>query len=171
MRVPNRVIVPVSSDGTVEILSSAGTPDIVVDVAGWFTDASNPSATGALFTPAIAPTRVCDTRSGLAYSTPCAGLTLRSGATLGVTVADTDAIPTGIVAVVSNDTVTDTTAESHLTVYPTGQSLPDVSDLNWMSGKTVPNLAISTVGTGNQITLSNFMGSTDVIVDVVGWFS
>jgi hypothetical protein len=76
--VPNRVIVPVGG-GAVDILSSAGTPDILVDVAGWFTDDSNASATGAEFTPAVTPMRVCDTRSGLSYSTPCAGDTLKTG--------------------------------------------------------------------------------------------
>jgi hypothetical protein len=35
----------------------------------------------------------------------------------------------------------------------------------------VPNLVIGTVGTGGQIDLTNSMGSTDVIIDVVGWFS
>ena len=62
--IPNRVIVPVVAGGAVSIQSSNGNPDILVDVAGWFTDNSNASATGTQFTPAVTPTRVCDTRSG-----------------------------------------------------------------------------------------------------------
>ena len=33
------------------------------------------------------------------------------------------------------------------------------------------NLVIAEVGTGGQVELANFAGSTDVVVDVVGWFS
>ena len=169
--VPNRVIAEVGSDGSVDILSSAGAPDIVVDVAGWFTDGSDSSATGTEFTPAVTPTRVCDTRTGLAYATPCAGDGLGAGTVLPVTVDGTDAIPAGVTAVVLNVTVTDTTAPSHLDAFPAGQAPPPVSDLNWTPGRTVPNLVIAEVGTGGQVELANFAGSTDVVVDVVGWFS
>jgi hypothetical protein len=72
--------------------------------------------------------------------------------------------------VVLTVTVTDTTATSHLTVSPAGQGVPTVSDLNWTAGRTVPNLVIVTVGTGGQVDLTNYAGSTDVIVDVVGWY-
>jgi len=168
--VPNRVVVPVGTGGVVEVLSSAGHPDVLVDVAGWFTDDSDSSATGARFVPAVTPTRVCDTRSGLSYATPCAGDTLGAGATLDVTVAGADAVPADATAVVANVTVTDTTATSHLTVSPAGDPVPTVSDLNWTAGKNVPNLVVATVGADGQIELTNFAGSTDVIVDVVGWF-
>ena len=168
--VPNRVVVPVGTGGVVEVLSSAGHPDVLVDVAGWFTDDSDSSATGARFVPAVTPTRVCDTRSGLSYATPCAGETLGAGTTLAVTVAGADAVPADATAVVLNVTAADTTAASHLTVSPAGDPVPTVSDLNWTAGKNVPNLVIATVGAGGQVDLTDFAGSTDVIVDVVGWF-
>ena len=69
---------------------------------------------------------------------------------------------------VLNVTVADTTAQSHLTVYPAGTALPTVSDLNWTAGKTIPNLSIATVGADGQIDVYNLAGSTDVIIDVVG---
>jgi serine protease len=85
-------------------------------------------------------------------------------------VAGADAVPADATAVVANVTVTDTTATSHLTVSPAGDPVPTVSDLNWTAGKNVPNLVIATVGAGGQVDLTDFAGSTDVIVDVVGWF-
>lgn len=169
--VPNRVIVPVGAGGAVNILSSNGSPNVLVDVAGWFTDGSNASATGTQFTPAATPTRVCDTRTGVGYTTPCTGDTLHAGTTLPVTVAGVDGIPSGAVAVVANVTVANTTATSHLTISPAEQSIPTVSDLNWTAGKNVPNLVIATVGTNGQVNLTNYAGSTDVVVDVVGWMS
>jgi len=168
--VPNRVIVPVGMGGVVDILSSGGDPQILVDVAGWFTDGSNSSAAGTEFTPASSPTRVCDTRTGT--GTPCTGHTPGAHSTLAVTVAGIDGIPSaGITAVVLNLTATDTTATSHLTVSPAGEGVPIVSDLNWTAGRTVPNLVVATVGTGGQVDVTNYAGSADVIVDVVGWYS
>ena len=168
--VPNRVIVPVGIDGVVDIFSASGSPDILVDVAGWFTDASDASAPGSQFTAAPTPVRVCDTRND-GQGTPCQGKTLVAGGeTLAVTVAGVDGVPAGATAVVLNVTVTDTTATSHLTVYPAGQSRPTISDLNWTAGRTVPNMVVATVGTDGQITVANYAGSTDVLVDVVGWF-
>ena len=169
--VPNRVIVPVSAAGAVDILSFAGTPQILVDVAGWFTDDSSSSAPGTHFSFASAPTRVCDTRTGVGYTTPCTGHTLAAGVPLAVTVDGVGGIPSGVTAVVLNVTVTGTTSLSHLTVYPAGQSLPTVSDLNWQAGRTVPNLTVATVGTGGQIEVDNYAGGADVVVDVIGWFS
>ena len=169
--VPNRVIVPLGSDGSVDILSSAGDPGVVVDVSGWFTDRSDASAAGTEFTPAVTPIRICDTRTGPASATPCAGNTLGAGSVLPVTVAGVDDIPAGVTAVVVDITATDTTTMSHLSAYPAGYRLPDVSDLNWTAGRTVSNFDVVDVGPGNLIYLENLAGSADVVVDLVGWFS
>ena len=169
--IPNRVIVPVGTNGAVDILLSNGNPNILVDVAGWFTDNSNASATGTQFTPEVTPTRVCDTRSGLTYSTPCTGDTVEAGSTLPVTVAGTDGIPSGVTAVVLNVTVTNTTSTSHVTVSPVWVVHPHGLRPQLEGREYAPNLVIATVGNGDQINLTNFAGSADVIVDVVGWFS
>jgi len=171
INVANRVIVPVSATGAIDVYSFAGTPQVAVDVAGWYTDASDASATGTIYTPASSPTRICDTRTGLAYTTQCTGQTLAAQGILPVTATGLLGIPADATAVVLNVTATGTTARSHLTIYPSGQSLPTVSDINWAPGQTVPNLVVATVGTGGEIDLENFAGSTDVIVDVVGWYS
>ena len=73
-------------------------------------------------------------------------------------------------AVVLNVTVTDTTGQSYLTVWPDGANQPTASDLNWVPGLTVPNLVVVKVGSNGKIDLFNPAGSTDVIIDVVGWY-
>lgn len=70
-----------------------------------------------------------------------------------------------------NVTVTDTTADSHLTLYPTGMTRPMVSSLNWRAEQTVANLAMATVGGDGRIAVFNGGGSAHVIIDVVGWFA
>jgi hypothetical protein len=48
--------------------------------------------------------------------------------------------------------------------------MPIASDLNYITGQTVPNLVVVKLGAGGAIDLYNAFGTTDVIVDVVGWY-
>ncbi|HEY7926695.1 MAG TPA: hypothetical protein VIG86_04640, partial [Candidatus Dormibacteraeota bacterium] len=159
--VPNRVIVPVGADGTVDIYNSKGYTDIVVDVGGWFTDASG--AGGSRFTP-LPPTRIADSRSGSGLQ--LAGRTLNSGAIRTVNAN----LPPGAVAVAANVTAADTTHDSFLTVYPDQPPPPTASDLNWAAGQVVPNLVIAELGAG-KLAVFNHAGLVDVIVDVFGYWA
>src|SRR4030081_1751526 len=58
----NRVIVPLAG-GTVTIVNASGYTDFAIDVSGWFTDGSNPAASGGVYTP-VPPSRLFDTRNG-----------------------------------------------------------------------------------------------------------
>lgn len=168
--VANRVTVPLSSSGQVSILSFSGSPDVLVDVSGWYS-APGPASAGDTFTPAFAPTRICDTRSAVDYTTSCTGQTLGPRGSITVTVAGVDGVPLNATAVVLNVTVTGTTASSYLSLYPSGTTQPTISDLNWTASKTVPNLAVVEVGPGGQVVVFNDSGSADVVIDVVGWYS
>ena len=170
--VSNRVIVRVGSSGQVSIANAAGTVDVVADISGWFTDASDPAATGGRFTGA-GPVRIIDTRGGLG-GVPRAPL--RAGAPLTVQVAGLGGVPamSAVVpprSVLVNLTVTDTTAPSYLAVYPSDAFTPGSSDLNWPAGGTVGNLVLARLGADGRLTLMNGAGSADVIVDVFGWFN
>jgi len=167
--VANRVIVPVGADGAVEIATSTEGPDVLVDVSGWFTDGSVQPATGGVFTPAVSPTRVCDTRSGLAYSTPCAGQAVEAGSPLTVAVSGVDGIPGGVTAVVANVTAVMPTSQTSLTVYPSGAQ-PTVSDLNAGPGQVVADLAVATVSATGTIRIADYAGAVDVVVDILGWY-
>jgi hypothetical protein len=48
--------------------------------------------------------------------------------------------------------------------------MPNASNLNFVPGAVVPNLAVLKVGTGGKVSIYNSAGSTAVIVDVVGWY-
>jgi hypothetical protein len=166
--VPNRVIVPVGTGGTVSIFNLAGSVDVVVDVGGFFTDSSSVAATRAQFTPTT-PARITDTRSS---SGPNAGNTLGPGGVLTVQVSGAGGVPaTGVTAAVLNVTVTNTTQPSFLTVWPTGATRPSASDLNWVAGQTVPNLTVVKLGSDGAVQVFNPFGSVDVVVDVSGWYS
>ena len=80
-------------------------------------------------------------------------------------------MPLGASAVVLNVTVTGTTAGSYLTAYPAQAPRPNASNLNWSPGQTVANRVIVGTGAGGQISLFNFFGAADVVVDLGGVFT
>ncbi|MHB1853434.1 MAG: IPT/TIG domain-containing protein [Acidimicrobiales bacterium] len=164
--VPNLVLAPLSAAGTVSVYNALGSTDVVIDVLGYYA----PSATGgSQFTPASSPVRICDTRPGQPQN-PCTGQTLGPGGTLTVPVAGQDGVPVTAVAVVVNVAVTDTTAASYLSAFPSGT--PTVtSNLNWAPGQTVSNLVLATLSATGGFTVYNCSGAADVVVDVLGWYS
>jgi hypothetical protein len=159
--VPNRVIVPLGTDGSIHFYNAYGSVHVIADIGGWFTDASNPSATGSRFVPVL-PARILDTRS-----------TQRLGPNQSLSVAIAGNGPTpnsGVLAVVLNVTVTGPTASSYLTLWPDGEFRPLASDLNFTAGQTVPNMVVVKVGADGLINVYNAAGSTDVVIDVMGWY-
>ena len=110
----------------------------------------------------LTPARILDTR-GTA--------TIGPNSTLNVPVGGQGGVPTTAQAAVINVTATNTTAQSYLTIYPTGQTRPGTSNLNWTAGKTVPNLVEIKLGTGGVVTVYNAQGNVDVIFDVEGYVS
>ena len=162
--VPNRVLVKVGAGGKVTFFNSSGTVDVIADVGGWYADSTNQLATGAGFI-GVTPTRILDTRNGAGP--------LSTGETRSLTVARgpvpsmTSSTPPR--AVVLNVTITNPTSASYLTVFPDGAP-PLASDLNFVSGQTVPNMVVVKVSWDGTIKLFNSAGSVDVVVDLVGWY-
>lgn len=162
--IPNRVVVKLGPTGKVDIYNAAGSVDAVVDVNGWFTDVT-PGQSGNGFV-GVTPIRILDTRDGTGGPAGPLG----PGASRVITVAGANGIPSSATAVVANVTVTDTTGSSYLTAWPDGDAPPNASDLNWTPGVTIPNLVVVELGASGRLDLYNAAGSTDVIVDVVGYY-
>jgi len=160
--VPNRVIVKVGADGKVSFYNAAGKVEVIVDIGGWFTDATS-TAGGARFS-GVVPTRLLDTRD------PTVG-PLIGGETYTYQFLDQSGnLIQDISAVVLNVAVTNPTSASYLTLWPDGPALPPVSDLNFSAGQTVPNLVVVKLGTNQTIDLYNALGRTDVVIDIVGFY-
>jgi photosystem II stability/assembly factor-like uncharacterized protein len=168
--VANRVIVKVGTNGSVSIYNAYGNVQVVADIGGWVTDGVS-ATTGARFVGVI-PARILDTRNGTggvsAPVGPNASIPVPAAGVGGVPAMNAATPPS---AVVLNVTVTNPTAGSYLTVWPDGApSRPLASDLNFGTGKTVPNLVVVKLGSNGLIDLYNAYGSVDVIIDVVGWY-
>jgi uncharacterized protein YvpB len=79
-------------------------------------------------------------------------------------------VPADATAVSVNVTVTEPSNNGFLTVYPAGEGTPNSSNLNFLAGETVANLAIVPVGAGGQIAIYNAIGTVQVVVDLQGYF-
>jgi hypothetical protein len=162
---PNMVIVPVGAGGQVSIYNNSGSTQVIVDVLGWF-------PTGQGVAPLV-PARLMDTRpGGSTVDGQFAGLgPIGSGQTVNLTVIGRGGLaPSSVNAVVLNVTATASTGAGFMTVFPTGVPRPLSSNLNVVPGGTTPNMVIARVGAGGQVSIFNNTGSTQVIVDVLGWF-
>ena len=113
---------------------------------------------------AVTPTRLLDTRSDPTIHTLGAAGT----ATLTVT-GPTAGVPPDAEAVVLNLTAVANTKATHLTVYPADQPA-NSSNLNLPAGAARANQVISQISATGAIKIYNSGGSTDVIVDVTGYF-
>jgi WD40-like Beta Propeller Repeat len=152
--VPNLVVAPVSADGSISIFNSVGSVNAIVDVAGWF---------GGTSFSALTPSRILDTR------TPSSRLGADSKIDLQVT--GVGGVPaTGVGSVVLNVTAVAPSATTYVTVWPAGVTRPIASSLNAEAGQIVPNAVVANVGAGGKVSLYNFAGTTDLLVDVAGWF-
>jgi hypothetical protein len=170
---PNRVIVKLGSSGSVSFYNQAGSVDVIADVGGWFTD-STPGGIGSTFT-GLTPFRILDTRplSQIGpFSTPFGPQQTRNVAVAGQGLVPGMNATSPPTAVVLNVTVTNPTAQSFLTVWPSDTATPPTaSDLNYLAGQTAPNLVVVRLGADGSISLYNAAGSTDVVIDVVGYYS
>jgi len=163
--IPNVVVTKVGSDGSISIFNSAGNTHVVVDISGWF-PASDSFTT---FTPA----RILDTRAGQSTADGrfVATGAIGPGQTLKLPVLGRAGVPaSGVGAVSLNVTAVTPSSTGHVTVFPTGFGQPSTSNLNFVSGRVVPNAVIAKVGTDGTISLYNSSGSTHLIVDINGWY-
>jgi len=163
--VPNMVVAKLGTGGDVDVYNSAGSTDVVFDVAGWYSDGS--TNTGGTY-GSLSPARILDTRNGT--GAPAAAVV--AGQSLNVRVTGVGGVPaSGVGAVVLNVTAVGPTAGSYLTVYPNGSPVPTASNLNFGPGQNVPNLVIAKVGSDGTVDVYNAVGLTDVVFDVSGWYS
>jgi hypothetical protein len=112
----------------------------------------------------LTPVRILDTRNGIGP--------LGAGQTANLTVGGNNGVPIQASAVVMNVTIAEPTAAGYLTIWPEGVALPLASNLNWVAGQVVANMATVKLGTGSGISILNgASGTVQVILDLAGFFS
>ena len=122
---------------------------------------------------ALTPCRIVDTRRP---NGPTGGPVLQSEVVRSVPIQGQCGVPVGAKAVALNVTITQPTNFGHLTLYPSGTSLPTVSTINWNPGEpALANGAIVPLSVNaNDLSLRPFLlsnGTVHVILDVTGYFA
>lgn len=166
--ISNRVFTAVSDAGNIDVFNAYGTADVVIDLTGYF----SPAAAGGGFFPTT-PTRICDTRP----AGPGVASNVCDTGELATMTAGEDFALTGfnpvVSALVMNVTVTNTRAPGFLTLFPDDASqIPLAADITWAAGQTVGNLVVADLGSTSSFDFFNGSnGNTDVVIDVVGYYS
>jgi CarboxypepD_reg-like domain len=181
--IPNLVTATMGAGGAVSIYNALGTVNVVADVEGYFEPAAPTVMAGEFH--AIAPVRVCDTRSNPRSPGCTAGAV---GATpLVVDVAGTggDVISGPAEAAVLNLTGVAGTKPTFLSVFPTTPSgtcaynathAPPFSTLNLAAGQVEANRVMVqlgpavTGGADTSVCVYNAAGAINVVLDTNGWF-
>ena len=157
-------VVPVGADSAVDIFNAAGQVRVLVDVMGYY-------PTGAAF-QGVTPGRVLDTRAGspTVDGQYAGGGRVAAGSSIRVPVAGRAGVPVqGAAGVFATVTAVMPSADTYITTYPSGAPMPLASNLNPTSGSIVANLTYIPIGTDGAVALYNATGSTDLLVDVVGY--
>ena len=171
--VPNLVAVRVPASGVIDFYNLQGSVHVIADVVGYY---DNDTSTEAGRFLSVVPYRPFDSRnpgnsawgpddwSGIGDFPGFGGIRLGE-----------------VESVVLNVTVTEPTAPSYLTVFPSDLcEVPLASNLNYVAGQTVPNQVVVRLGADRgciepdwleTISLYNRFGSVHVVIDVFGAFT
>jgi hypothetical protein len=117
---------------------------------------------------AVTPCRAVDTRNpALGGPTPVAAGTDRV-----FTLAGACSLPASARAVSLNLTVTQSTTQGNVRIYPAGSPLPLSSTVNYAAGQTRANNAITALNASGQVAVrcSQASGAVHVVLDLNGYF-
>jgi len=155
----NLVVVPLGADGSVDF-HLLSVPDVVVDVAGYFTSSSAPASNAGRF-HVIQPFREVDTREGIGF-----------GRLPGVATATIDpvSVPPDAQAIAHNITIVDNAFAGFVTPYA-GGALPVVSAGNTSAADQIHAVLSFTQLSPAPATMSYYTSMpTDLVVDTPGFF-
>jgi YVTN family beta-propeller protein len=168
---------------TVTETSTAGTSTSAVFTGQTMSQNGGPSAHASrvvtIVAPgvysALTPFRVCDTRAALPAN-QCTGHTLGAVSSIDVQVTGKtgplgQSVPGNAQSVALNVTaVSHGSVNSYLSVFPSGEALPNVSNISFDAGAAQANLVVVRLA-GGGVTVFNAAGRADVVVDVEGYFA
>ncbi len=95
---------------------------------------------------------------------------LTAGSVTELAVGGGSSVPADASAVALNVTATNATMPGYVSLYPCGQPVPEVSNLNYVPGQTVANAAIVPLGAGGKVCIYT-LSPVNVVVDLAGWYA
>ncbi len=157
--IANLVIVPVTNGKISLTNTSTGTVQLIADLSGFYGN----TASGATqtFVPS-GPLRIADTR-------PQGQAANSFRLVIPQQIITSGSASPAAASVVYNVTAVTPASSGWLTAYPSNHSRPDVSNLNFAAGRTVPNLVI-VANTPYVAIFNDSPGATNILVDEEGYF-
>ncbi len=158
-----------SLTGTLSNTATVAAPADVTDLNPANNSATDTDASPALDFFTLAPCRVVDTRGGA----PIGGPVLQGQETRVLTVAGLCGIPSTAKAVSINLTVTQPSSSGNIRLFPAGQTVPNISNINYVPGQTRANNAIVVLNPSGAMAafVAQPAGTTvHLIIDVNGYF-
>ena len=200
VNVANLVTVALGQNGTsdsqreINIYNAVGTANVVVDIEGYFVPQASSNPAGEFH--AIAPLRVCDTRTGQPANGCNLGHSIDNRIGPGQVIeVNVSGIPSGVSgspvsipadgsagAAVLNLTAVAGTQATWLSVFPTQSngtcptSAPASSTINVSAGAVLANRVMVPLGPGHSggpstdVCVYNAAGTINVLLDASGWF-
>jgi hypothetical protein len=162
----NNLTVALSNTGSLwaTYMGPAGaTTDLVFDVTGYYTA----DATGASFVP-IDPARLLDTRTGTGLTNAFVSNVPRS-----LNAIRFGGVPSGAIGLTGNLTVVNESAGWAVFIGPNPKPAPTTSTINFVVGDVKGNgltVALSATGTVSATYMSSAGNTTDLVLDVTGYF-
>ncbi|GAB2691575.1 right-handed parallel beta-helix repeat-containing protein [Thalassiella azotivora] len=144
------------ADGSVSLFASTPVRSIV-DVVGYHGEE------GAAYHP-LTPSRVVDSRRGTGASR------LQGARPQSVQLTGRAGVPAGAGAVLATVTLAGTDRSTHLTVWPDGAAKPPTSAVNGRPEGAAANLVTIPLDDAGRAAFELGSGSSDVVVDVLGWY-
>ena len=166
--VANAAIVPAGTNGAIDVYVTDAT-DLIMDINGYF---GAPLSTGMQFYP-VAPCRLVDTRLQMQATFGQPSMVANGTRTFTIPNNTTCNIPGSAQAYSLNVTAVPGPAKTlgFLSIWPSGQPLPNVSTLNvYTPGTVVANAAIVPAGTNGGIN-AFVTDPTDLVIDIDGYFA
>jgi hypothetical protein len=175
--VANLTLLRPGADGRVDVTlvgtSRNGRAHVVVDVSGYLSSAVGDR--GSRFV-ATTSTRLFDSRRTGAPIGPAGSLILDVRGADGFDPVSIDAVPDdasveAVALTLTVDNQRSTSADTWVSIVPeSGATAPSTSNLNLPARTTRANLVIVPLAPDGSVRIYNAFGSTDVIVDLVGYF-
>jgi len=153
--VANAAIVPAGNSGDISIYVS-DSADVILDVNGYFA----PAGSGGLSLYPATPCRALDTRSTSGIFSGVLEVAIQTSVCAPSSTAQ---------AYVLNATVVPAGPLNYLTLWPDGETQPNVSTLNANDGAIASNMAI--VSTANGRIDAFAYDPTQLIIDISSWFA
>ncbi|MFM7062043.1 MAG: RCC1 domain-containing protein, partial [Actinomycetes bacterium] len=170
----NTGTVPLAASGTLDlsVKNFVGTTQVVVDVLGYFTTAG----TGG-YTALASPCRAVDTRSGGGALGPDVTRSFQVGGPGSLAAQGGNpagcGVPDGAGAVEIAVTAVGPAGNGFLRAFAAGDPVPNATFVNYTSGVGITNTGTVPLAASGTLDLSvkNFVGTTQVVVDVLGYFT